>query len=153
MSDQANRLVAPGPSYLRELELEPGSHVKVGMSQPQTMADGWWVTLIWADEDGRVPPFAVVSPTPEPPPGSPLLRLGPALAGTMSGLITEEGGRQQLRLRLGQPPQDESRPWEAPLTVLAAIRFEPARVATMRDNEVALTVLKAFRDALVRISR
>jgi len=91
-------------------------------------------------------------PTPEPPPGSPLLRLGPALAGTLSGLIMDEGGRQQLRLRLGQPPADETRPWAAPLTVLAGFRFEPARAATMRDSELAGTVLRAFREAILRLA-
>ena len=64
----------------------------------------------------------------------------------------EEGGRQQLRLRLGQPPEDEEEPWTAPLAVLAGFRFEPARVLAMRDSELALTVLEAFRDALSRLS-
>lgn len=80
------------------------------------------------------------------------MRLGPGLSGTMSGLILEEDGRQQLRLRLGQPPADEEAPWEAPLAVLAGFRFEPARALTMRDNELAQTVLRAFRDALLRLS-
>lgn len=122
------------------------------MSQPQTVADGWWVALLWCETDGRLVEFRDLSPTPEPPPGSPLLRLGPALAGTLSGLILEEGGRQQLRLRLGQPPVDETKPWEAPLTVLAGFRFEPARIATMRDNELAQTVLQAFLEAILRLA-
>jgi hypothetical protein len=70
----------------------------------------------------------------------------------MSGLVMEEDGRQQLRLRLGQPPADEEQPWEAPLTVLAGFRFEPTRVLTMRANELAQTVLTAFRDSLLRLS-
>jgi hypothetical protein len=122
------------------------------MSQPKTVADGWWVALLWCEEDGRLAEFRDFSPTPEPPRGSPLMRLGPALAGTLSGLILEEGGRQQLRLRLGQPPVDETRPWEAALTVLAGFRFEPARAATLRDNELAQTVLLAFRDAILRLA-
>ncbi len=145
-------LPAPGPSYLRELELGPGDRRRVGMSQPQVIADGWWVALLWCDEDGRLLEFRDFSPSPEPPPGSPLMRLGPALAGTLSGLILEESGRQQLRLRLGQLPLDETRPWEAPLTVLAGFRFEPARTATMRDNDLAQTVLRAFRDAILRLA-
>ena len=87
-------LPAPGPSYLRELELGPGDRRRVGMSQPQVIADGWWVALLWCDEDGRLLEFRDFSPSPEPPPGSPLMRLGPALAGTLSGLILEESGRQ-----------------------------------------------------------
>jgi hypothetical protein len=122
------------------------------MGKPQTMDDGWWVSLLWCEKDGRLRRFRDLSPTPEPPPGSPLLRLGPALAGSLSGFVMEEGGRQQLRLRLGQPPEDEDRPWDSPLAVLAAFRFEPARVATMRDNELAATVLQAFRDALLRVA-
>ena len=122
------------------------------MSQPQTMADGWWVALLWCEQDGALVEFEALSPTGQAPPGSPLQRLGPALAGTLSGLIMEEGGRQQLRLRLGQPPIDEERPWKAPLTLLAGFRFEPARTATMRDSELALTVLRAFRDALLRLA-
>ena len=145
-------LPAPGPSYLRELELRPGDRRRVGVSQPQVIADGWWVALLWCDEDGRLLEFRDFSPSPEPPPGSPLMRLGPALAGTLSGLILEESGRQQLRLRLGQLPLDETRLWEAPLTVLAGFRFEPARTATMRDNDLAQTVLRAFRDAILRLA-
>jgi len=57
-----------------------------------------------------------------------------------------------LRLRLGQPPEDEEAPWDAPLTVVAGFRFEPARVLTMRDTELAQTVLLAFRDSLLRLS-
>ena len=145
-------LPAPGPSYLRELELNPGDRHRVGMSRPQTIADGWWVALLWCERDGNLARFRDFSPTVEAPQGSPLLRLGPALAGTLSGLILEEGGRQQLRLRLGQPPADETRPWEAPLTVLAGFRFEPARIATLRDAELAQTVLRAFRDAILRLA-
>jgi len=122
------------------------------MAQPQTMADGWWLALMWCEKDGLLLSFRDVSPSTEPPPGSPLMRLGPALAGTLSGLIMEDGGRQQLRLRLGTPPQDETRLWDSALVILSAFRFEPARVATMRDNELALTVLEAFRDALVRVA-
>ena len=122
------------------------------MSRPQTIADGWWVSLLWCEDGVRVVEFRAFSPTPEPPPGSPLLRLGPALAGTLSGLIAEDGGRQQLRLRLGQPPVQEAKPWEAPLTVLAAFRFEPTRAATMRENELAQTVLEAFRAAILRLA-
>jgi hypothetical protein len=122
------------------------------MSQPQNLADGWWVALLWCDRDGMLLDFSDLAPDYGTPPGSPLLRLGPGLSGTLSGLVLEEGGRQQLRLRLGQPPTDEEAPWDAPLVVLAGFRFEPARVLTMRDSELAQTVLLAFRDALARLS-
>lgn len=152
MAPSEPRLPAPGPSYLRELELKPGDPHRVGMTPPQTIADGWWVSLLWCERDGSLATFEDLAPATGTPPGSPLMRLGPGLAGTLSGLVLEEDGRQQLRLRLGQPPADENLPWEAPLTVLAGFRFEPARALTLRDNELALTVLTAFRDALLRLS-
>ena len=58
----------------------------------------------------------------------------------------------QLRLRLGQPPADETSPWDASLVVLAGFRFEPARRLAMSDSELARTVLEAFRDSLKRLS-
>jgi hypothetical protein len=122
------------------------------MTQPQTLADGWWVTLMWCEQNGELLTFNDLAPDYGTPPGSPLLRLGPGLSGTMSGLILEENGRQQLRLRLGQPPDDEEAPWDAPLAVLAGFRFEPARQLTMGESELASTVLRAFRDALSRLS-
>lgn len=152
MTDPARRLAVPGPSYLRELELRPDDPHRVGMSQPQILADGWWVTLLWCEREGALATFSDLAPDYGIPPGSPLMRLGPGLSGTMSGLILEEDGRQQLRLRLAQPPPDDEAPWEAPLVVLAGFRFEPARVLTMSDNELAQTALRAFRDALLRLS-
>jgi hypothetical protein len=146
------RLGAPGPSYLKELELRPGGPFRVGMSVPQTMAEEWWVAMLWCERDGHLALFSDLAPICGIPPGSPLMRLGPGLSGTLAGLIMEEGGRQQLRLRLGRPSGNEGRPWEAPIAVLAGFRFEPARAATMRGNELALTVLRAFRDALLRLS-
>jgi hypothetical protein len=40
-----------------------------------------------------------------------------------------------------------------PLAVRAAFRFEPARVATMRPNELSETVLAAFRRSVERLAR
>lgn len=122
------------------------------MSAPQTVADGWWVTLLWCERNGALLTFADLAPDYGTPPGSPLLRLGPGLAGALSGLVLEENGRQQLRLRLGMPPEDDETPWVAPLAVLAGFRFEPARILAMRESELAETVLRAFRDALMRLS-
>jgi hypothetical protein len=150
--DSRPRLPAPGPSFLREIELRPGDTRSVGMSSPQTLDDGWWVALLWCDQDGLLLSFDDLAPLSGTPPGSPLLRLGPGLSGTLSGLVLEEGGRQQLRLRLGRPAEDEDAPWAAPLVVLVGFRFEPARVLTMRGSELAQTVLRAFRDALARLS-
>ena len=107
---------------------------------------------MWCERNGELMYFSDLAPDYGIPPGSPLLRLGPGLSGTLSGLVMEEGGRQQLRLRLGHPAPDEEAPWEAPLAVVAGFRFEPARTLTMRETELAETVLKAFRDALLRLS-
>jgi hypothetical protein len=114
--------------------------------------EGWWVALLWCERNGALLVFNELAPDYGTPPGSPLLRLGPGLSGTLSGLVLEEKGRQQLRLRLGQPPEDEEQPWNAPLAVLAGFRFEPGRVLSMRESELAQTILRAFRDALLRLS-
>ena len=152
MPDHIARLPAPGPSFLREIPLSPGEDRLLGMTPPQTIAEGWWVALLWCEVADGLVEFRELAPESGIPPGSPLLRLGPGLAGALSGLVLEEDGRQQLRLRLGQPAADETKPWEAPLTVLAAFRFEPARVSTMSDNQLAKTVLEAFREAIKRLS-
>jgi hypothetical protein len=75
------------------------------------------------------------------------------LSGALSGLILEDAGRLQLRVAGLVPPDDPTRPWRAPLAVRAAFRFEPARAATMRPNELAETVLAAFRRAVERLGR
>jgi hypothetical protein len=71
----------------------------------------------------------------------------------LSGLILEDAGRLQLRVGGLVPPDDDSRPWRTPLAVRAAFRFEPARAATMRPNELADTVLAAFRRSVEGLSR
>ncbi len=50
------RLPAPGPSFLREQPVQLGDRLaRAGMSRPTTLADGWWLTLLWVvDDDGVV---------------------------------------------------------------------------------------------------
>jgi hypothetical protein len=148
-----DRLPPPGPSFLREHEVRVGDRaLRAGMARPAE-ADGWWMTLLWvADEDGVVS-FRDVAASAGPPPEPPLARLGPALSGALSGLILEDAGRLQLRVGSLVAPEDPARPWRAPLAVRAAFRFEPARAATMRPNELAETVLAAFRRAVERLGR
>jgi hypothetical protein len=67
--------------------------------------------------------------------------------------VLEDGGRQQIRLRLPMPPEDPERPWSAPLVVQAAIRWEPARAAAMTQNALADVALAAFRRAIEGIHR
>ena len=149
-----DRLPPPGPSFLREHEVRIGERLlRAGMTRPSDAPDGWWLTLLWvADEEGVVS-FRDVAPTAGPPPDPPLSRLGPALAGAMSGLILEDAGRLQLRVGALVPPDDQTRPWRAPLAVRAAFRFEPARAAAMRPNELAETVLAAFRRSVEGLHR
>lgn len=148
------RLPPPGPSYLREHEVRVGDRIlRAGMSRPSDGPDGWWMSLLWVTDDDGVVSFRDVAPAAGPPPDPPLARLGPALSGGLSGLILEDAGRLQLRVAGLVPPDDATRPWRAPLAVRAAFRFEPARAATMRANELADTVLAAFSHSVERLGR
>jgi hypothetical protein len=127
--------------------------MRAGMARPSESPDGWWMALMWVVDDEGVVSFRDVAPAAGPPPDPPLGRLGPALSGALSGLILEDAGRLQLRVGGLVPPDDPERPWRAPLAIRAAFRFEPARAATMRPNELAETVLAAFRRAVERLAR
>jgi hypothetical protein len=144
-----DRLPTPGPSHLKEQELRLGDLVlHVGMSRPSDGPDGWWLALLWVrDEDGVVS-FRDVAPPAGPPPEPPLARMGPSFAGGLSGLILEEAGRLSIRLGPLVPPDRPDRPWLCPLAVRAGFKFEPARLATMRPNALAVEVLTAFRRAV-----
>lgn len=149
-----DRLPSPGPSFIREHAVCIGDRrYLAGMGRPSEAPDGWWLVILWvADVDGVIP-FRDVAPESGPPADPPLARLGPSVAGALSGLILEDAGRLQLRLGAAVPPDDPARPWRAPLVVRAAFRFEPARVATMRPNELADTVLAGFRKAVEGLHR
>lgn len=147
-----DRLAAPGPSFVREDTLRlPGGPdaptVRLGMTAPSIMDDGWWLTHLWAaDEDGVVPASAA-APLAGPPPGPPLLTIGPSLAGALAGLLDQEDGRQLIRLRM-PPAEDANRPWARPLLLMTAVRWDPIRSATMRPNELARELLRAFARAV-----
>lgn len=147
-----DRLPLPGPSFLRELELRVGENVyHLGMARPTDGPDGWWLAILWvADGDGVVPFSALASPA-GPPPEPPLARLGPAVSGALSGLILEDADRLQMRLATVVPADDPNRPWRVPAAMRVAFRFEPARMATMRSNEIAETVQAAFARSLERL--
>ena len=131
-----------------------GAHrFRAGMARPSDAPDGWWLTVLWVADDEGVVSFRDVAPAAGPPPDPPLARLGPAVAGALSGLILEDAGRLQLRLGGVVPPDDPTRPWRGPLAIRAAFRFEPARAATMRPNELAETVLAGFRRAVEGLGR
>ena len=109
--------------------------------------------MLWVAGDDGLASFAELGPGAGPPPDPPLARLGPALAGGLSGLILEDAGRLQIRLGLVIPPEDAERPWRCPAVVRAAFRWEPARAATLRPNALAAEVLTAFRRALEGLHR
>lgn len=149
-----DRLPPPGPSFLREQPVRIGDRtLQAGMGRPSEAPDGWWLAILWVADDAGVVAFTAVAPTAGPPPDPPLGRLGPSISGGLSGLILEDAGRLQLRLGLVVQPDDPTRPWRAPLAVRAAFRFEPARAATMRSNELASAVLSAFCRAVEGLHR
>ena len=149
-----DRLPPPGPSFLREQPVRIGDRVlQAGMGRPSDGPDGWWLCILWvADADGVVS-FTDVAPSAGPPPQPPLLRLGPAMAGALSGMILEEQGRLAIRVTPVAPPDDPTRPWRCPLAIRAAFKWEPARAATMRPNELAGAVLAAFRTSVEGLRR
>ena len=149
-----DRLPPPGPSFLREHEVRIGDRrYRAGMSRPATTDDDWWLTVLWvADEEGALS-FRDVAPAGGPSPEPPAMRLGPALAGSLSGLILEENGRLAVRLAPLVGPEDPRRPWECPLVVRAAFKWEPLRAATMRQNELAENVLAGFGRSIEGLSR
>ena len=115
------------------------------MSRPTTGPDDWWLAVMWVRDDDGIVAFRDVAPAAGPPPEPPLARLGPTIAGGLSGLILEDDGRLAIRLGLIAPPDDPERPWRCPLAIRAGFRWEPARAATIRPNLLAAEVLSAFR--------
>ena len=158
-STQAARLPAPGPSFVREEPITlrgpqgtAGREVYAGMSNPSVMDDGWWLTNLWVADSQGVVDAVEVAPSAGPPPGPPLAALGPRVAGALSGLIAEEGGRQLIRLRM-PPAAHESRPWERPMLLMLAIRWDPVRASVMRRNELARELLRGFAAAVEAVGR
>ena len=123
------------------------------MSRPATPAEDWWTAILWVATDDGLADFVELAPPAGPPPDPPLARLGPALAGGLSGLILEDAGRLQIRLGLVVPPEDPDRPWRCPAIVRAALRWEPARAATLAPNALASEVLTAFRGAIEGLAK
>ena len=117
------------------------------MSAPSIMDDGWWLTHLWAADADGVVDATDAAPLAGPPPGPPLLTIGPSLAGALAGLLDQEDGRQLIRLRM-PPAEDEARPWVRPLLLMTAVRWDPVRSATMRPNELARELLRAFARAV-----
>ena len=149
-----DRLPTPGPSFIREHELRVGDRrLLAGMTRPTTTDDGWWLAILWVADDDGVVVFRDLAPAAGPPPDPPLVRLGPALAGSLSGMILEEAGRLSIRVATVVPPDDQTRPWKVPAAVRAAFKWEPMLAATIRPNELADAVLAGFRRSIEGLSR
>ncbi len=145
-------LPPPGPSFLRQQDVRVGDRrLLAGMSRPATTEE-WWTAILWLEDGGRLSGFEALAPG-GPPPEPPASRLGLTLAGELSGLILEDAGRLQIRLAPVIPPADPERPWRAPAVLRAGFRWEPARAATLRPNELATQVLTAFRRAAESVAR
>lgn len=148
------RLPHPGAGYLKNHEVRVGDRrLAAGMGKPVDGPDDWWLGVLWVTDDEGVVSFREVGPVAGPPPEPPLLHLGPALAGNLSGLILEENGRLAIRLTPLYPPEDDTRPWRCPLVLRTAFKFEPALVATMTANALAERVLAGFARAVETLGR
>jgi hypothetical protein len=153
------RLPVPGPSFVREEVVrigargdDPGREVRLGMTPPSSTDDGWWIGLLWAADDDGILSARQVAPAAGPPPGPPLLTLGPALTGALAGFVAQEAGRQALKLRLPDAP-DPDRPWERPLLLQVAVKWEPMRAATMTPSQLAREAVRALGQAVVAAGR
>ena len=148
------RLPHPGPSFLREQEVRVGDRrLSAGMAKPADGPDDWWLAVLWVTDAEGIVSFREVAPLSGPPPEPPLQRLGPLLAGSLSGLIREEDGRLAIRLTPLVPPEDDTRPWRCPLAIRTAFRWEPALETTMRPTQIADQVLTGFRRAVESLHR
>ena len=63
------------------------------------------------------------------------------------GFLDQEDGRQLIRLRMAEA-DDEAEPWRRPLMILTAVRWDPVRASTMRENELVGEMMRAFRRAI-----
>ena len=129
-----------------------GHRVRLGMSRPQVLEDGWWGCFLWAADDEGLIDARDAAPRAGPPPESPLQRLGPAFGGALAGFLAEEGGRQCLRLAV-PGAADPARPWSQPLVLRVALKWDALRAATMRPNELAREALEAFGRAIEACAR
>jgi len=122
------------------------------MTVPSVTDDGWWLAHVYVADDDGVVDALQLAPAGGPPPGTPIAALGPQLAGALSGLIAEEDGRQLIRLRM-PAAADEERPWERPMLVMLAIRWDPVRASVMTRNELAHELIVGFASAIEGLAR
>ena len=152
MTPGPERLPSPGASYLKVkpilLEGRPEAAVHTGMSTPTTMPDGWWIGMMWAEDDAGVVSCREVAPIAGPPPTPPLQRLGELMTNGLGDLLAVEDGRSCLKLRLLGDLANESEPWRRPLVLQVTAKWDPMRIATMTETKVAEAALDAFTRAI-----
>jgi hypothetical protein len=153
-----SRLPVPGRAFGDEERIEnrrigPGAQpLRAGMAEPSVTDDGWWLTHLWVADDAGVVEAIELAPLAGPPPGAPLAALGPRLAGALSGLIAEEDGRQLIRLRMADA-SDDARPWQRPMLIMLAIRWDPVRAAVMSREELGRELVVGFAAAAEALGR
>jgi len=154
-----SRLPAPGPSFVKEEPIHSrapasagASRLSAGMTSPSVTDDGWWLAHLWVADGAGIVDALDLAPAAGPPPGTPIAALGPRLAGALSGLIAEEDGRQLIRLRM-PAAADETRPWERPMLVTLAMRWDPVRASVMSRNQLAHELIVGFASAVEALGR
>jgi hypothetical protein len=152
VSGLPERLPLPGASYLKprpvHLDELPADRVTAAMATPATMPDGWWVALLWAQDERGVISCREVAPPAGPPPVPPLERIGALMTNGLGDLLAVEAERSCLKLRLVGKAADPAEPWRRPLVLQVAARWDPLRVATMTGTKVAEAALDAFARAI-----
>ena len=147
-----DRLPPPGPSFLKELEVRVRDlPLRAGIGVPSALPDGWWIALLWVTDADGIVSCRELAPAAGPPPEPPAARIGILLAGGLSGMAAEEGGRQAVTVRLPIPPVAEDRPWDRPAVVQLAVRWDPVRAASARPTELAAAALRAFAGAVASL--
>jgi hypothetical protein len=148
------RMPSPGPSFARAEPIrlhgtadELGPRIRLGMTKPTILEDGWWVFTLWAEDDEGVIEARAIAPAAGPPPTPPLQVIGPTLSNALMGLLDQEGDRQLIRMRMAEA-EDQAEPWRRPLMMLMAVRWDPIRASTTSTNEFVRELMRAFRRAI-----
>jgi len=159
VSSLTSRLPVPGPSFVKEEPIRGrgpsgagAGSLHAGMTAPSVTDDGWWLAHLWVADDAGIVEALQLAPAAGPPPGTPIAALGPRLAGALSGLIAEEDGRQLIRLRM-PAAADEARPWQRPMLVMLAMRWDPVRASVMTRNALAHELIVGFASAIEALAR
>ena len=144
-----------GSSYILEVGGErimfdcgPGTTYKMArMGLRTTDVDHLLFTHHHFDHDVDYPCFLLARWNESIGDENPLQVIGPTFAGALMGLLAQEDDRQLIRMRM-PPPEDPSRSWDRPLLLWLAVSWDPIRASTMRENELAGELMRAFRQAI-----